>query len=191
MVEGTVHTGSPAKFSTKPTEEWKKFRIGWWIHMTPSHWFWLIVKSNVYEHQALMKFDWNYSVIIGANAFQNADWKYQPFCTGLNVLNKNLWEHYNDVIMTTIASQITSLAVVYSTVYSDADQRKHQSFASLAFGEFLAQMASNAENASIWWRHHGKTMSNQSSYRVNVFHVHISQANSWTRFRIEISDSPG
>ena len=79
-----------------------------------------------------MKFDWNYSVIIDANAFQNADWKYQPFCTGLNVLNKKLWEHYNNVIMTTIASQITSLAVVYSTVYSDADQRKHQSFASLA-----------------------------------------------------------
>ena len=41
--------------------------------------------------------------------------------------------HYNDVIMTTIASQITSLAVVYSTVYSDAHQRKHQSSASLAF----------------------------------------------------------
>ena len=35
--------------------------------------------------------------------------------------------------MATIASQITSLAVVYSTVYSDADQRKHQSSASLAF----------------------------------------------------------
>ena len=35
--------------------------------------------------------------------------------------------------MTTTASQITSLAVVYSIVYSDADQRKHQSSASLAF----------------------------------------------------------
>ena len=32
-----------------------------------------------------------------------------------------------------IASQITSLAIVYSIVYSDADQRKHQSSASLAF----------------------------------------------------------
>ena len=41
--------------------------------------------------------------------------------------------HYNDVIMTTMASQITTLTVVYSTVYSDADQRKHQSSASLAF----------------------------------------------------------
>ena len=41
--------------------------------------------------------------------------------------------HYTDVIMTTMASQITSLTVVYSTVYSDADQRKHQRSASLAF----------------------------------------------------------
>ena len=41
--------------------------------------------------------------------------------------------HYDDGIMTTMESQITSLTVVYSTVYSDADQRKHQSSASLAF----------------------------------------------------------
>ena len=41
--------------------------------------------------------------------------------------------HYNDVIMTTIASAFTSLTVVYSPVYSDVDQRKHQSSASLAF----------------------------------------------------------
>ena len=35
--------------------------------------------------------------------------------------------------MSVIASQITSLAIVYSTVYSGADQRKHPSSASLAF----------------------------------------------------------
>ena len=66
--------------------------------------------------------------------------------------------HYSDVIMDTMASQIISLTIVYATVYSGADQRKHQSSASLAFvrgiGEFPAQMASNAENVSIWWRHH-------------------------------------
>ena len=45
-----------------------------------------------------------------------------------------LWNvHYGDVIMDAIASQITSLTIVYSIVYSDADQRKHQSSASLAF----------------------------------------------------------
>ena len=41
--------------------------------------------------------------------------------------------NYGDVIMGTIASQIISLTVVYSTVYSGADQRKHQSSAPLAF----------------------------------------------------------
>ena len=41
--------------------------------------------------------------------------------------------HYCDVMMGAIASQITSLTIVYSTVYSDADQSKHQSSASLAF----------------------------------------------------------
>ena len=43
------------------------------------------------------------------------------------------WVHYCDVIIGAVASQITSLTIVYSTVYSDADQRKHQSSASLAF----------------------------------------------------------
>ena len=41
--------------------------------------------------------------------------------------------HYNDVILSVMASQITSLTVVYSSVHSDADQRKDQSSASLAF----------------------------------------------------------
>ena len=49
-------------------------------------------------------------------------------------LTYNTWlSHYNDVIMGAIASQITSLTIVYLTVYSDADQRKHQNSASLAF----------------------------------------------------------
>ena len=52
--------------------------------------------------------------------------------------------HYGDVIMSATASQITGLTIVYSAVYSGADQRKHQSSASLAFvrgipGEFPAQ----------------------------------------------------
>ena len=41
--------------------------------------------------------------------------------------------HYDDVIMSAIASQITSLTIVYSTDYPGADQSKHQSSASLAF----------------------------------------------------------
>ena len=44
-----------------------------------------------------------------------------------------LWVHYDGVIMSAMMSQITSLTVVYSTVYSGTNERKHQSSASLAF----------------------------------------------------------
>ena len=43
------------------------------------------------------------------------------------------FDHYNDVIMGMMASEITSLTIVYSTIYFGADQRKHQSSASPAF----------------------------------------------------------
>ena len=42
-------------------------------------------------------------------------------------------EHYSDVIMGAMVSQITSLTIDSSTVYSGADERKHQSSAPLAF----------------------------------------------------------
>ena len=60
----------------------------------------------------------------------------------------NLERYHNDVIMGATASQITSLTIVYSIIYSDADH-------SPGTGEFPAQMASYVENVSIWWLHHG------------------------------------
>ena len=48
-------------------------------------------------------------------------------------VNEGIVFHYNDVIMGAIVSQVTSLTIVYSSVYSDAEERKHQSFAALAF----------------------------------------------------------
>ena len=75
--------------------------------------------------------------------------------------------HYSDVIMGAMAFQITGLTIVYSTVYSDADQRKHHSSASLAF-EFPAQMASKAENASTWWRHHLYTEFTHVKYNMHL-----------------------
>ena len=52
--------------------------------------------------------------------------------------------HYCDVIMGRIASQITSLTIVCSTVYSGADQRKYQSSASLAFVRGIHQWPVNS-----------------------------------------------
>ena len=57
-------------------------------------------------------------------------------CTGIRFIRmaaSSKLDHYSDVLMGTVASQITSLTIVYSTVYSGADKRKHQSSASLAF----------------------------------------------------------
>ena len=69
--------------------------------------------------------------------------------------------HYTDGIVSAMASQIASLMIVYSFVYSGTEQRKHQKLRvtglckenSPVTGEFPAQKVSNAENVSIWWRH--------------------------------------
>ena len=74
-----------------------------------------------------------------------------------------LW-YCNGVIMSTMASQITSLTIVYSTVYSRRRSKKTPKLRvtglcegnSPVTGEFPAQRASNAENVSIWWRHHDR-----------------------------------
>ena len=71
--------------------------------------------------------------------------------------------HYGDVIISTMESKITSLTIIYSTVCSGADQGEHQGSASLAFVKGIhrwpmnspSQRASNTENISISWRHHG------------------------------------
>ena len=64
-----------------------------------------------------------------------------------------------------IRSQITSLTIAYSTVYLGADKKNTSTFRVTGFcvgnspvtGEFPAQMASNTENVSIWWRYHQHT----------------------------------
>ena len=63
--------------------------------------------------------------------------------------------------MSVMVSQITSIAIVYSTVYSRRRSKKTSELRftglcegnSTVTGEFSAQKAINAENVSIWWRH--------------------------------------
>ena len=56
-------------------------------------------------------------------------WQYSVWYGQVGI---RLYFHYDDVIMSAIASHITSLTIVYSTVYPGAVQSKHQSSASLA-----------------------------------------------------------
>ena len=77
--------------------------------------------------------------------------------------------HYGDVIIGAIATQITSLTIVYSTVYSDADQRKHQSSASLAF---------------VWGIHRGPVNSPHKwpvTWKMFPFDDVIMQCAKWTQ----------
>ena len=62
--------------------------------------------------------------------------------------------------MDTIASQITSLTIIYSTVIQaqikeNIKAPRHWPLCGefTGIGEFPAQRVSNAENVSIWWRH--------------------------------------
>ena len=76
--------------------------------------------------------------------------------------------HYSDVIMSTMAPQITSVSIVCSSVCSGANQRKHQSSASMAFVKRTHRWPVNSphkgpvtrKNVSIWWRHHEPPVSN-------------------------------
>ena len=56
-------------------------------------------------------------------------------CSWTHSMDHSIWvpNQYIDVIMGAMAYQFTSLTIVYSIVYSGADQRKHQSSALLAF----------------------------------------------------------
>ena len=79
---------------------------------------------------------------ISASGYSPIEYVYGIQCSLTYTLPRGL--HYSDVMMTTIAPQITSLTIGYSTVYSDADQRKHQSSASLAFVERIHRRPVNS-----------------------------------------------
>ena len=84
--------------------------------------------------------------------------------------------HYNDVIMGVMVSRITSLTIVYASVYAGADQRKHQSAHhgplcgnSPVTGEFPNKWLVSRKSVSIWWRHHGTL--------TNTTHMALLQSN--------------
>ena len=106
----------------------------------------------------------------------------------MNPLNEEKWIcfssdcpwYYNDVIMSAMTFLIISLTSVYSTVYSRRKSKETSKLhvTGLCVGnspvtsEFPAQKASNAENVSIWWRHHGK--SSKMGQTIHFDYVQIS-----------------
>ena len=84
----------------------------------------MVIPVPIKQHSGL----WEITLMYPRNGLCN---QIKTLCIGVRVAFYR--HHHGDVIMDAIASQITSLTIVYSIVYSDADQRKHQSSASLAF----------------------------------------------------------
>ena len=92
---------------------------------------------------------WNkYSILVVLSIFQSFQW-FRDVCAAC--------VHYNDVTMK-LLTHIPGKPTVCLTVCSVSHQRKHQRFASLVFvtDGFPSQRARNAENVSIWWRHHAE-----------------------------------
>ena len=68
-----------------------------------------------------------------------------------------LGDHNKGVIMSVMASQITSLICLFSHRWKNTSKLHVTGLCvgnSPATGEFPAQRDSDAENVSIWWRHH-------------------------------------
>ena len=90
-----------------------------------SAWFVFNIFKEAYQYRIFVQtLRWSILLV----NISSCIWYEQVDCTSISCLF-----HYNDVIMSTMASQITNLMIVYTTVYSGTDQRKHQSFTSLAF----------------------------------------------------------
>ena len=100
---------------------------------------------------------------------------------------KYMWHQYGGIIINAMASQITSLTIVYSTVYSRCKSKTTSKLSvtglcegnSLVTGEFPAQRVSDTENVSIWWRHHD----NINELRLAACTHHKSKLNTMFRRR--------
>ena len=111
------------------------------------------------QHQADKQLCWmSHIVMVQSHASLHITYalalRFLPYC-GSEL-------HYNYVKMSTMASQITNLTIVYTSVYSGADQKNIKAPRRWPlWGEFTGDRwipqtkASNAESICIWWRHHG------------------------------------
>ena len=109
----------------------------------------LLTEINIFQgidmwlYHYIHSFLWNVAVhFIWISCFMLCYKQYVALTISRGIFSPKT-SHYSDVTMGVIASLVTSLTIVYSTVYSGADQRKHQSSASLAFVRGIHRWAEN------------------------------------------------
>ena len=98
---------------------------------------WRTVFSRHSPTYAVLKYHWylfwSCQLAISQHRYWLSDGHATNHCLNQFCPRCRMHLHYCDVIMGSMASQITSLTIVYSTVHSGRDPRKHQRSASLAF----------------------------------------------------------
>ena len=142
---------------------WHELNIDWLLELsTPNPLVWHVARNDMN-----MFVGWGISHHHQDNIMAHSAYLIIPNGTNHIFILDDMHQkkHYNDVIMSLMAYQITStgIGIVYSAVYSMRKLTKTSKFrvTGLCAGnspvpsEFPAQMTSYAENVSIWWRHHG------------------------------------
>ena len=107
--------------------------------------------------------------------------------------------HCSDVIMSKMVYQITSLTIVYSTFYSGADQRKHQTSASLALVRGIHRWPMNSPHKwpvtrkmsrfdnviTLRWRHNGRdSVSNHQPHDCLLNHLFRRRSKKKSKVRV-------
>ena len=107
--------------------------------------------------------------------FSPLDWNWLDSSFGIRIV---CVYHYGDVIMSAIASQITSVSIVFSTIVQAQTKEnikapRHWPLWGESTVDFPPRSASNAENVSFWWRYHvleGKRNTNEFQTQI-PFHI--------------------
>ena len=145
-----------------------------------SQWATRFVGAGTLFHVRHVILTHNYSILYSTAAFQHLPWNVHLCCTlccydyfmSACLLGLIHWHigshekasiHYNDVIMSAMASKspvsrLFTQPFIQKQIEENTKAPRHWPLC----GEFTgdrwipAQNASNAENVSIWWRHHGQ-----------------------------------
>ena len=136
-----------------------------WQHKEPGHqqpWYWLCWTESIRWYQATTKLMWLMNEAV--------QWDIVFLCSfvftraailshgnselhDLHLCRKLSWFHYSDVITSTTASQVTSLTIVYWTVYSGADQKKILALRHWSLcGEFTSDPWLSPHRGPVTWQ---------------------------------------
>ena len=102
--------------------------------------------------------------------------------------------------MSTMASQFTSPTVGHACLLKRLLRRRSKKTSKLRVtdlwagnspltGEFPAQMASNAENVTIWWRHHGYDRVRRAVFQISRFRINFDDQMTSFKMDEEISQN--